>query len=98
MSKYIDRHSVIGKIWVLESDCFENKTIRDVIDIIDSMPAADVVEVARPVGEWEYYKQGLVRCSECHDCYIDEMYITREKWKFCPTCGARLEHVGNCKA
>lgn len=50
------------------------------------------VDVASPVGEWEYYKQGIVRCSECHDCYIDEMYITREKWKFCPTCGARLKY------
>lgn len=58
---------------------------------IDKLPTISPDEV-RGVGEWEDAKQhGLCRCSVCKDCYIERDYITQAKWKYCPSCGARME-------
>ena len=60
-------------------------------DMIDAMPAISP-DQARGVGEWEDAKQhGLCRCSVCKDCYIEKDYITQAKWRFCPSCGARMK-------
>ena len=50
----------------------------------------------RGVGEWEDANQhGLCGCSVCKDCYIEQWYIKRAKWKFCPNCGVRMEVSGD---
>lgn len=54
---------------------------------------SEIVEYA-PVkhGVWE--KTGyayLLRCSACHDCYIDEDWLDGKKWNFCPECGAKMD-------
>ena len=64
---------------------------RDVSDAIFYAPTISPDDV-RGVGEWEDAKQhGLCRCSVCKDCYIEKDYITQAKWKYCPSCGAKME-------
>ena len=69
------------------ADCF-----RDCIDLLDSIPAADVAPVRR--GNWEEWWPGiaeimtgeemLYRCSAC-----DAKYADIDGYKYCPYCGAK---------
>lgn len=66
-------------------------TFTQAADAIEKLTAADV----RPnnTGVWEpseIYK-GYVCCPYCHDCYVEPEWITKMKWKYCPSCGSRLE-------
>ena len=71
------------------ADCF-----RDCIDLLDSIPAADVVPVRR--GNWEEWWPGiaeimtgeemLYRCSAC-----DAKYADIDGYKYCPYCGAKMD-------
>ena len=71
-----------------EADCF-----RDCIDLLDSVPAADVAPVRR--GNWEEWWPGiaeimtgeemLYRCSAC-----DAKYADVDGYKYCPYCGAKM--------
>ena len=66
----------------LRQECL--KTINDMID-----RCIHVTEFK--TGRWEKSEyKGYMRCSECHDCYVSERWVTDKKWHFCPTCGARL--------
>lgn len=57
-------------------------------DLIQNAP---VVE-RRKHGKWEESEHnGLRVCSVCHDCYIEPEWMIKDKWKYCPQCGARLE-------
>lgn len=52
----------------------------------------DEAEMVRR-GTWEKTNiDGFLRCSVCHDCYIEEIWLDgeRERWNFCPHCGADL--------
>lgn len=54
--------------------------------------ASVIVEYA-PVkhGVWKKTDYAyLLRCSACHDCCIDEDWLDRKKWNFCPECGAKM--------
>jgi len=43
-------------------------------------------------GYWERCQyNGFVRCSVCRDTYIERGWAENGKWKYCPTCGAKLE-------
>ena len=65
---------------------------KDVDDIIDAQPAADVEPVVR--GEWKAtYISGLkvsdgAVCSKC-DCW------SARRSSFCPNCGAPMERSGS---
>ena len=71
-----------------EADCF-----RGCIDLLDSIPAADVAPVRR--GNWEEWwpgiaeimagKEMLYRCSAC-----DAKYADIDGYKYCPYCGAKM--------
>lgn len=58
---------------------------------INSIPAADVVEVVH--GRWEPHPayKGFDRCSACCNCVIADDWADGEKWNFCPNCGARMD-------
>ena len=65
----------------------------NVIDNINTIPAADVEPVVR--GEWERFEEqefftiydGL-KCSICGSKYNPE---SAKNYKFCPNCGAHME-------
>ena len=62
-----------------EADCF-----RDCIDLIDSIPAADVAPVRR--GRW-IEEDGIQICSECGEEHEWEDY----RAPYCDTCGAKMD-------
>jgi hypothetical protein len=35
---------------------------------------------------------GYFVCSVCGDCYVDSDWISSEKWKYCPSCGAHMSY------
>lgn len=50
---------------------------------------------AEPVrhGRWEKSRKykGYCSCSLCHDCYIEPEWVENLKWKYFPTCGAKMD-------
>ena len=93
MPRYIDADALIdfldvGHLRHPSELCFSEI---DVANLLLHAPTISPDE-ARGVGEWEDAKQhGLCRCSVCKDCYIEKDYITQAKWRFCPSCGARMK-------
>ena len=93
MARYIDADALIdfldvGHLRHPSELCFSEV---DVANLLLHAPTISPDEV-RGVGEWEDAKQhGLCRCSVCKDCYIEKDYITQAKWRFCPSCGARMK-------
>lgn len=90
MAEYIKR-SYIRKMAMFETT-YTMETETDaaaVLSMIEDAPAADVVPVKHGVWEKTGYAY-LLRCSVCHDCYIDEDWLDGKKWNFCPHCGAKM--------
>ena len=106
MAEYIEREEVKRqlRIWIQEAeedmahdvaDCF-----RDCIDLLDDVPAADVVEVRH--GRWVSLTPPLLleefremeadiffMCSECKDeCKLVEQ---DDYYNYCPRCGALMD-------
>ena len=55
---------------------------------IEDASEVDATSVVR--GEWvksDNYKGWLV-CSACRDCYVDNAWVNRKKWRYCPNCGS----------
>lgn len=96
MKEYKDSEEIKRqlRIWVQEcEDWLEHKEancFRDCIDLIDQIPAADVVEVRH--GRWEWYDLTIsfryinrgYRCSVCGHKEDDEP-------NYCPHCGAKMD-------
>lgn len=77
-----------GRKYVDGYDCEKFDEWQEIIDGIESVPAADVEEVKH--GKWEYIgtdKKGYVyRCSNCAG-RIGLDYETN----YCPNCGAKMD-------
>lgn len=88
-SKYISRDAAISKIrdqGVLGGDYDAYEREEDVVDMLNSIPAADVVEVVR--GKWlpsDIPDSILDKCSECG---FDTGAFT---FHYCPNCGAKMD-------
>lgn len=101
--EYIEREAAKARLRLWITDCVlagNNETadrFRDCIDLLDSIPAADVSPVQ--LGEWidvdtSYWRwyhdtartvfSKSFRCSEC-----GRKTIIREK--FCPSCGTKMD-------
>lgn len=87
MSDYIKRETILNHY----KKC-SFAMVKAVIAYIENLPAADVVPVKH--GTWEKTNMdGFLRCSACHDCYIEEIWLDgeRERWNFCPHCGTKMD-------
>lgn len=77
----------------------------DIIDMVNEMPAADVVEVKH--GEWktdrkeivvrygDEYEVHIPYCSECgwkRSNVYEYLGPGKVKWNFCPECGADMRN------
>ncbi len=65
----------------------------DYLNEIGWLPEHDKI-LSPKEGNWvksDKYK-GYSVCSICYDCYIDSSWILREKWNFCPSCGAHMTY------
>ena len=106
MKEYKDSEEVKRqlRIWIQEAeedmahdtaDCF-----RDCIDLLDDVPAADVVEVRH--GRWllERTPDGKPYCFHCSVCDDDFHHIgIMTVYDYCPNCGAYMmgESNGKCE-
>ena len=102
--EYIEREAAKARLRIWTTDCVldgDNETadrFRDCIDLLDSIPAADVVEVRH--GRWERViptKSAAkwstkVSCSKCHS-------VGYMRYNYCPNCGAYMmgENNGKCE-
>lgn len=92
MSDYIER-SVIERLLTIAAAGDGDKKRRTwakAICVLHDAPAADVTPIKHGVWEKTGYAY-LLRCSACHDCYIDEDWLDGKKWNFCPECGAKMD-------
>lgn len=93
MAEYINKDEVLSMSYCTNKPTWDNphldpKSVVDVEDI-ESLPAADVVEVVH--GKWEFnrgqaYGEPLYFCSVCTD--------GGSEWgkdKYCPNCGAKMD-------
>lgn len=90
MSKYIETDK-LKQMVEHEMDMQDTYLPAHFFDIVDDMPAADVVELRR--GRWIYRQLPMplsdgskecVECSICHTHWDGEM-------NYCPNCGARMD-------
>lgn len=108
--EYIEREEAKARLRMWITDCVldgDNETadrFRDCIDLLDSIPAADVAPVRR--GRWEFGKDlsdsfGSINknkyhlyCSECrHQAFnktVDNDPDFDVDTPFCPWCGAKM--------
>lgn len=99
MTEYIDREAAIKAMekadyTAISSDADDCKA--DYLrEIIESVPAADVVPVVH--GRWDdsgRYKfpsgDTAVRCTNC-GCALTESEYRLNNWNYCPVCGAKMD-------
>ena len=88
MDEYIKRESAIEAIMNDPPDAHYPHWYADKIKAIQS---ADVAPVRH--GKWELSKNyvGYCSCSMCSDCYVEPEWVDRLHWRFCPSCGARMD-------
>ena len=107
MTDYIERDSALriiiqkqkelcplgtyGKKYVDGYDREKFDDWQEIIDGIESVPAADVEEVKH--GKW--VKSSVIKCSVCGSCtdiQSDEAYEKFiESYCYCPVCGSKLD-------
>lgn len=98
MSKeYIEREETKARLRIWITDCVldgDNEAadcFRDCIDLLDSIPAADVTPVRR--GRWVSVQHKLARV--CSVCNRDEPYkfadVDADVYNYCPNCGAKMD-------
>jgi len=90
----IDKQMLLGELEYLldeqEVEICDASFIASVL-VDDLIQNAPVVE-RRKRGKWEESEfVGIHVCNVCHKCYVDPKWIARDKWDYCPHCGARLE-------
>ena len=100
VKEYIEREAAKTRLgmWItdcvsdgdnVEADCF-----RDCIGLLDSIPAADVVEVRH--GRWiqPHWKNNnyCCNCSECSGeaMHMDYQWDKNGIYPLCPNCGAKM--------
>lgn len=99
MNKYVNIE--VAKEY-LRHDSFSNPYFRSqacqqAMDVLDTVPAADVVEVRHgrwidktwtTEYDWSCYNHHAVICSVCNKQFD---YVINEKSNYCPNCGAKMD-------
>lgn len=100
--EYIEREATKRELlsWAVCMNHPEYLIKDDALHVIDSIPAADAVEVVH--GRWEemHYEGGILdgtnfdRCSVCgYERVFDDPAI-KTVLKYCPNCGAKMDLEG----
>ena len=102
MAEYIEREAAKARLRIWITDCVlygdndEADCFRSCIDLIDSIPAADVAEVRH--GRWE--KHGIKwQCTGCKVLMSINGTPQENLLYYCPNCGAYMmgENNGKCE-
>ena len=99
MAEYIDREAAIKAVekadYTAIADDADSCKADYIREIIESVPAADVVPVVN--GRWDdsgRYKfpsgDTAVRCTNC-GCALTESEYRLNNWNYCPVCGAKMD-------
>lgn len=100
MPEYIDRAAAL--LAITEEEKNYDFDTRDVLSglyiagsAVESVPAADVEPVRH--GRWEKGDQfpGWLCCSDCRDAFVLPEWVNRNKWEYCPNCGAKMDGDGD---
>ena len=67
---------------------FRSQACQQVIDILDTVPIADVVEVQH--GRWIGVQLGDMQCSLCKEVYSVCAGLLGD-YNYCPNCGAIMD-------
>ena len=99
--EYIEREAAKARLRIWITDCVlagDNETadrFRDCIDLLDSIPAADVVEVRH--GRWiQPHWKNSNYCCNCSECGGEAMHREYQWDKngiypICPNCRAKMD-------
>lgn len=77
-------------------DCGWNDCINEYLDMIDTIPAADVVPIVHAQwiekywtteDDWGVFNHHTLTCSAC----AEEYQWSRGKTNYCPNCGAKMD-------
>ena len=93
MDEYIKREAAKARLRIWITDCVlygdndEADCFRSCIDLIDSIPAADVAPVVH--GRWvnTHSDSEFVQCSLCKY----PVYAAWNVTSYCPNCGAKMD-------
>ena len=91
MAKYIERESAKARLRMWITDCVldgDNEAadcFRDCIDLLDSIPAAEVTPVRR--GRWIASHDEFCACSTCKY----PVYVGWNQTNYCPNCDAKMD-------
>ena len=66
------------------------------IDVIQTVPAADVQPVKHSYWFYPFSELDVNRCWECGMHVQDKINNVRETFKYCPHCGARMDGDSEC--
>lgn len=102
MAKYIEREAAKARLRIRITDCVldgDNEAadcFRDCIDLLDSIPAADVVPVVH--GQWEKHGSKW-QCTNCKVLMSIDGTPQENLLHYCPNCGAYMmgENNGKCE-
>lgn len=97
MGEYISREATIDaikKIYCPQCNNYNGAMCRacehmDDMDIIEDMPAADVMPVKH--GKWMLKENAILTGDECSLCKRSVSMLEAKFYKFCPYCGARMD-------
>lgn len=97
MVEYIERRIAVDLIadtmarGFVEDRFIMPQELQDLQDELETLSASDVAPVAH--GRWEKSSKyaGFLCCSSCCDSYVLPEWVNNYKWKFCPSCGAKMD-------
>lgn len=86
VSEYYSKEVVLDIIATMVA---HHRSAADVYDVVEDIPAADVVE--RKVGTWRRYSPftDTFECDQCGYQVVDESFCT----SFCPECGVVMRRI-----
>ena len=93
MARYIDEGALMKAL-----ERGGDFTVADILDILEDIPTADVVEVRH--GYWYIPEYEYLGCSECGGWYYTgadstaeakERLANGECYPYCPHCGAKMD-------
>ena len=76
---------------LIDADSFrQNVTGMQFRIMIDAQPTIDATPVIHAKWVPSLKHLGYLVCSNCYDAYVEPEWLTGCKWKYCPSCGAKM--------
>ena len=89
MTRYIDKDDLLVKIMDLNIDHVQGDDGRELCQVIQDLPTADVREVKHC--HIVHDKDGWLSCSNCHILLPQLFDVYR--FYYCPNCGAIMDEM-----